>query len=325
MHVLCVNDTKAFLTAPTQNDNKYTRGVVGIIAGSSDYPGASILVTEAAVQAGAGYVRYIGPRRCEDLILSRRPEVVIHDGRTDVWVIGPGITQLHVDQRFPLITTILSQASQYTACVIDAGALETFAQYAVTHKASYSHVVITPHTGELLQLLHSLQVNEVKQDSITAHPAQWAIYTSHLLQCCVVLKGAETFIAIPEDNNSEQSLCLSVKAPTFWLSTAGTGDILAGIIGSLLAQNKNRFINNQQRITAIATGVMLHGYAAGLASHVLTEHQLIDPMQSTIGMMNSPHRYAGHPLTALQIAHYIPQARELIMNSLLVKEKNNRL
>ena len=70
---------------------------------------------------------------------------------------------------------------------------------------------------------------------------------------------------------------------------------------------------------------MLHGYAAGLASHVLTEHQLIDPMQSTIGMMNSPHRYAGHPLTALQIAHYIPQARELIMNSLLVKEKNNRL
>src|SRR5699024_7348675 len=84
-------DVRALWPVPHATDDKYARGVVAIVAGSRTYPGAGVLCAGAAVASGAGMVRYVGPRRAEDLVLAAHPEVVPGDGRAQAWVVGPGL------------------------------------------------------------------------------------------------------------------------------------------------------------------------------------------------------------------------------------------
>ncbi|MDR2114175.1 MAG: bifunctional ADP-dependent NAD(P)H-hydrate dehydratase/NAD(P)H-hydrate epimerase, partial [Bifidobacteriaceae bacterium] len=83
---------------PRREDHKYTRGVLGVVAGSETYPGAAVLTTAAAVSSGVGMVRYLGPDRAVERVLSRRPEVVPGGGRVDAWALGPGVAPGADDQ-----------------------------------------------------------------------------------------------------------------------------------------------------------------------------------------------------------------------------------
>lgn len=78
------------ISVPDVDDDKYTRGVLGVAAGSAAYPGAAVLTVEAALRTGVGMVRYRGAGRPTRLVLQRRPEAVTAEGRVQAWVVGPG-------------------------------------------------------------------------------------------------------------------------------------------------------------------------------------------------------------------------------------------
>ena len=115
---------------PDAGDDKYTRGTLGIVAGSEAYAGAAALVVSGAARAGAGMVRYVGPRRCQDLVLALRPETIVHGSadaaetlpRARAWVVGPGVADYPEQD-----AAIGSVAASGLPMVVDAGALESVA------------------------------------------------------------------------------------------------------------------------------------------------------------------------------------------------------
>ena len=115
-------DAAAWIAVPEEDDDKYTRGVVGFVTGSARYPGASVLGVEAALRTGVGMVRYLGPGRATRLVLQRRPEAVTTDGRVQAWVLGSGQDAAERDE---LTAMFLENALvQGVPTVLDAGALD---------------------------------------------------------------------------------------------------------------------------------------------------------------------------------------------------------
>lgn len=155
-----IRDAAGILQAPTTNDSKYTRGVVGLMTGSARYPGAAVLGTVAAEQSGAGYVRYVGPDACGQLILERQPEVVLGLGSADAWAIGSGMDGIDEnDPRARALLALLDPASsqQETAGlergdvpairVVDAGALTEFVHRALAAQASHAQEESSGHSA----------------------------------------------------------------------------------------------------------------------------------------------------------------------------------
>lgn len=262
------------LHAPGLKDSKYTRGVVAFVTGSERYPGAALLGVSAAVQTGAGYVRYVGPTRCEDAILAAHPEVVFGEGTANAWVVGSGMDSAIAESgRRSLILSLLpgslqtadrGRDGQLPFVVMDAGALSAF--YTAVKAAPDSPViprtVITPHSGEAAALARALDY-DVQHGEIEASPRIWAQILADRLGCVCVLKGADTVIATA---NRPGDL-LEFTQGTHWLATAGTGDVLAGVIGTLIAQNASRIDNNEVTLAQVAaTGVALHGLTGSLAA-----------------------------------------------------------
>lgn len=218
---------------PSADDDKYTRGVVGVVAGSATYPGAAVLTTSAALYSGAGMVRYVGPRRAQDLVLQHRPEVVAYDAATaarhlphaSAWVVGPGVAH-DAGQDAAIMATFAANAP----LVVDAGALGLY----VTHQRespgplAASQVLLTPHARELAQVLaalgHAVTVAHISADRLTH-----AQLVADLLHATVLLKGSQTVVVSPD----HEPVVLP-EAPAS-LATAGTGDVLAGVAGMLLA------------------------------------------------------------------------------------------
>lgn len=244
---------------PGAHDNKYSRGVVGVIAGSEAYPGAAVLTCTAAVRSGAGMVRYIGPRRVQDLVLAARPEIVVGAPsgalpRVEAWVVGPGISGDR-DQEAAATAALASGVP----CVVDAGAIEPFLALRLaangTRDASTQgaeEILLTPHAGELARALARAGV-PLTEDEIASDPSRAAITLAVAARATVLLKGAVTLIASPGG-----AVWSEAEGPA-WLATAGAGDVLAGIAGTLLASG----------ISADEAGAMaafVHGRAAALAS-----------------------------------------------------------
>ena len=226
------DDAAARIRVPAEHDDKYSRGVLGVITGSATYPGAAVLTVDAAAHTGIGMIRYLGEAR--DLVLQRRPEVVTADGRVQAWLLGSGMDK-------PAADLFAAALAQDVPVVLDAGAI-------ALHDRAAGPVVITPHHGELAQLLG------VSRDDVAADPAGFARRTADDLGVTVLLKGHSTHIAGPGASLVVQS------APT-WLATAGAGDALAGILGALAATNPTRDLAE-----LAATAAVLHGLAAFRAS-----------------------------------------------------------
>lgn len=258
-------DTARFLRVPNSDDDKYSRGVVALHTGSQAYPGAAVLGVEAAWRTGAGFVRYVGTGAAADAVLSRRPETVVAarltSARVDAWVIGSGTAAA---QRTPeeteALRTILAGA---VPVVIDAGALDL----APGARAPF---VITPHAGEFVRLQRTLGLAEEPRESAVVRMAQ-------AIGGTVLLKGARTLIA------DVAGVVTTVQETTSWLATAGTGDVLAGAIGTVLAANPGC-----APAEGAAAAAWLHGHAGRLAAG------------ATDG--------GGHPIVALDVAEALPRA-----------------
>lgn len=240
-----VRDARHWIAVPTPDDDKYSRGVLGFVTGSDQYPGAAVLGVEAALRVGVGMVRYLGPERATALVLARRPEAVAVDGRVQAWVLGSG---QNADERDAHARRRLYAALDQPVCVvIDSGALDLSAR-------ATGPVVITPHAGELATLLG------VDRDAIRSEPAGFARRAAADLGVTVLLKGHATHVATP---NGE---LLRVVAPTTWLATAGSGDSLAGVLGALVATHSEQASDPAALARLAATAVVLHGLAGERAS-----------------------------------------------------------
>ena len=246
-------DVAGLLPTPAGESDKYSRGVVGVVAGSDSYPGAAVLCTGGAVRAGAGMVRYAGPDHAADLVRARWPEVVVGEGRVQAWALGSGLGE------GPEAASRVEQAlGSDQPAVVDADGLRHLAP------GRAAPTLLTPHAGELARLL------EVNRAAVEARRLQHARRAAEQFGATVLLKGSTTVVADPGGAVRVNS------TGTPWLATAGTGDVLAGICGALLAAGLDP-------LDAGSVGAWLHGMAGRLAA-------------------------SGAPLSAGQVMEQIPAA-----------------
>ena len=220
-----IDDAALWLHRPTSTDDKYSRGVLGVATGSERYPGAAVLGVEAAVRTGVGMVRYVGPDAVGTLVLQRRPEIVRGSGRVQAWLIGSG-----VDGEEPGAERTADFAHALddgVPVVVDAGALGAVAS------GVDGLAVLTPHAGELRRLLEATGTS-VEAEDIAGDRDRWARHAADATGAVVLLKGSRTVVAEP----GGAVLRLPVASP--WLSTAGSGDVLAGVLGAVVASTADR-------------------------------------------------------------------------------------
>ena len=248
-------DAARCIIIPSDLDHKYSRGVLGVITGSARYPGAAVLTTSAASATGVGMIRFHSSSGLAHLVLHSNPSVVVQPGKVAAWLVGSGIeTKKYAD-----ITTWLRHRwykltrLQSVPTVLDAGAL---------HLAGSLEqpTLITPHSGELSKLLISRGV-PVTPEAIEGDSKKWVQIAAETLGVTVLLKGSITYVA-------NDSVLIQLPVATPWLATAGTGDVLAGIIGALVATNTIEILNDSNHLAAVAaTGAFIHARAAEIASN----------------------------------------------------------
>lgn len=280
------------LRVPGDTDHKYTRGVVGLWAGSETYPGAAVLATSAAVRTGAGMVRLAAPWRVEDLVLARRPEVVPARGRCQAIVVGPGTDPADGPRAAELRSALEEAAGVGVPAVVDAGALPLLPELLDGTARLPRDAILTPHAGEAAALLGALD-RPCSREEVEAAPAAAARELAGLTGFTVLLKGTPTLIAGPDGGP-----LLSLDPGPGWLATAGSGDVLAGILGTVLAAVRadaeaEGAAGDMGLARAAALAVRVHATAAALAS----------------GAIDSA---PGRPIAALDVAEAVPWAIEAL-------------
>jgi len=262
------DDIAALLPRPTAESDKYRRGVVGIVAGSDRYGGAAVLAAGGAIRGGAGMVRVLtgsGPAaavrqtwpealltvhpaeadttaRSEEEIEQAGRDQVASAGRVQAWVAGPGMGTGE-DSAARLAAVLATDLP----VLVDADGLTILSQ-AADLLPRQAPTLITPHAGELARLLRT------DAASVAAARLEHARRAAAELGVTVLLKGSTTVIAQP----GEETVLVNPTG-TPWLATAGTGDVLSGLAGSLLAQG----LPTPQAALAAA---YLHGLAARIAA-----------------------------------------------------------
>jgi hydroxyethylthiazole kinase-like uncharacterized protein yjeF len=260
VEALQADDVAALLPRAAHETDKYGRGVVGIACGSAAYPGAGVLATGGALHAGCGAVRYSGPREVADDILRRWPEILVGEalpadtGRVQAWVCGSG---------FPTDDGYAAQRTRQVIesglpAVLDAGALSYLGPEGAAHAVDVkaiglseaglgARIVITPHAGEAARLLGASRadVEARRLDSVRRLADTYG--------CTALLKGTTTLVATPGGSSVRVN-----PTGTPALATAGSGDVLAGLIGGLLAAGL-------EPLDAASVGAYLHGMAGRIA------------------------------------------------------------
>ncbi|WP_079141037.1 NAD(P)H-hydrate dehydratase [Streptomyces sp. LUP47B] len=233
-------DARRLLPVPTGESDKYRRGVVGIAAGSARYPGAAVLAVYGALRGGAGAVRYVGP--AGDAVIARFPETLVsdrgpkHAGRVQAWVVGPGAG----DDASAVGEVLASDVP----VLIDADGLRLADRDAV--RARTAPTLMTPHAGEAAALLG------VPREEVEGARLASARELAGRYDATVLLKGSTTLVA---DAGSVRVN----PTGTAWLATAGSGDVLSGLAGSLLASGLSA-------LDAGSVGAYLHGLAGRFAA-----------------------------------------------------------
>ncbi|WP_225825021.1 NAD(P)H-hydrate dehydratase [Streptomyces naphthomycinicus] len=252
-------DVARLLPAPAAESDKYRRGVVGIAAGSARYPGAAVLAVSGALRGGAGAVRYVGP--AGEAVIARFPETLVSDagpakaGRVQAWVVGPGAGDD--------AATVAEVLEADVPVLVDADGLRLAERDAVRRRTAPT--LMTPHAGEAAALL-GVRREEVEGARLAAARELAAVY-----RATVLLKGSTTLVA------GAGGEAVRVNATgTPWLATAGSGDVLSGLAGSLLAAGLDA-------VDAGSVAAYLHGLAGRFAAE-------------------------GAPAGAHDVASHIPQA-----------------
>ena len=247
-------DSKKYIIIPSELDHKYSRGTLGAITGSAQFPGAAVLTSKAAIATGLGVLRFHSSSGLAHLVLHAAPEALVQPGKVDAWLVGSGVS----DKKYSDYTTWLRHrwfklmSAQSVPTVLDAGALDWAGRLS-------QPTLITPHAGELAKLLAKRGI-QVSSESIEADSKKWAIVAAEKLGVTVLLKGSTTHVATPD-------FLIELPKATPWLATAGSGDVLAGIIGALVATNYIEILNDDNNLARVAaTGALIHNNAALLAS-----------------------------------------------------------
>lgn len=269
-------DVKKCVITPSELDNKYSRGVLGVITGSAKYPGAAVLTVASASATGLGMVRFHSNSGLAHLVLHSNLEVVVQPGPVTAWLAGSGIDS----KRYSDFTTWLRHrwftliSKQSVPTILDAGALHLAGKFD-------QPTLIAPHAGELARLLTQRGIT-VTSEAIEGNPKKWAVAASENLGVVVLLKGSHTVVA-----DGDSIIELPVSTP--WLATAGSGDVLAGIVGALIATNYIEILNDRDTLSEVAaSAAFIHNSAALLASR-------------------------DAPISSTQIIKYIPDAIRKIM------------
>lgn len=235
-------DVAARWPVPGPHDDKYTQGVTGVMAGSATYPGAAVLCTGAAVAATSGMVRYAGS--AHEQVLAQWPEVIASPtpaaaGRVQAWVVGPGLGTDETGAAalwFALETDL--------PVIVDADALTILAAHPELLESRAAPTVLTPHAGEFARLAGKPPGDDRVKACRTL---------ADTFGATVLLKGNVTVIADPGGpvylNPAGQS----------WAATAGSGDVLSGMIGALLA-------SGLPAGEAAAAAAFVHARAAALSA-----------------------------------------------------------
>ncbi|GAA4539821.1 NAD(P)H-hydrate dehydratase [Streptomyces collinus] len=235
-------DVARLLPVPRAESDKYRRGVVGIAAGSARYPGAAVLAVSGALRGGAGAVRYVGP--AGDAVIARFPETLVsdqgpkHAGRVQAWVVGPGAGDD--------AATVAEVLTVDVPVLIDADGLRLADAEVV--RGRRAPTLMTPHAGEAAALL-GVDRGEVEGGRLAAVRELARRYGA-----TVLLKGSTTLVA-----DSGGGAVRVNPTGTGWLATAGSGDVLSGLGGSLLAAGLSA-------VDAGSAGAYLHGLAGRLAA-----------------------------------------------------------
>jgi hydroxyethylthiazole kinase-like uncharacterized protein yjeF len=242
-------DVDLWIPRPQRESNKYRRGVPGVLAGSETFTGAAVLSVGGAVRGGAGMVRFASARHPVELVRHHWPEAVtsvVDDslsavGRVNAWVAGPG---MGTDER---AETLLSEVlSTDLPVLVDADGLTVLTRRRDLLWRS-APTVLTPHAGELARLLGT------EAGQVEARRLEHVRRAAEELNATVLLKGSTTVIA-------EVGRPVRVNPTgTPRLATAGSGDVLSGLIGAFLA-------GGASAIDAAAAGAYLHGLAGRLAA-----------------------------------------------------------
>jgi hydroxyethylthiazole kinase-like uncharacterized protein yjeF len=241
--------SRARLAAPAPDAHKYTRGLLAVVGG--EMAGAAALAARAALHGGAGYVKLLAATvtsRLDELVFETGAlETALADRRISAVLAGPGLG------RSAAAKDRLQQALGYTGpLVLDADALMILEPAML----SGGPLIVTPHAGELAQLCNRFGIDEGDRRGQVTKLAQ-------AMRAVVVAKGPDTLIAEPGG-------MVQVMPPaSSWLSTAGTGDVLAGLIASRLA-------TGQSPVRAAIEGCQLHAEAARYAGPVFSAGNLID-------------------------------------------------
>lgn len=239
------------LSKRPKDANKGTFGKVLVVAGSENYPGAAYLACAACYRVGAGLVslateeivKIIVSRKLPEVIFLSPDKVVGNVNKYDVLLVGPGLGQS--DQATKVVGGLLN--NNLPISVIDGDALNILSKKGEWWKKLGSEVVLTPHPGEMARLT-GLTIKKIQSDRINV-----AQYYVRKWKKIVVLKGANTVVASP----AGQAFLSPFANPV--LATAGTGDVLSGIIAGMLAQGL-------KSLEAASVGVYIHGMAGEMIS-----------------------------------------------------------
>lgn len=336
-----------YLLKPEADSHKYSRGVVRIIAGSQRFPGAGLLCVAGASHSGVGMIRLNAPERVENLVLAAHPQIVpdgpVLTGACDALVLGPGLDAQKADWE------VLAQLLENTPAVIDASALEPVCALVKEGKLRLrAHHILTPHDGELARCLNLFAGTDTDKntgeiarklaDKADKPLGKFASQTSPALQrriqgaqqlaaltgACVLAKGNRTVVV------DAKAQVHTLPAATPWLATAGSGDVLAGLMGGLLALNvragaghvgataasgsatsadaagtSQQSADAQGRGAALTSAAALAPEIAQLAARL---HALAGQLAAGASGPQPAGVVVGHPITAPEIAAAIPNA-----------------
>ena len=325
-----------YLLKPEADSHKYSRGVVRIIAGSQRFPGAGLLCVAGASHSGVGMIRLNAPERVENLVLAAHPQIVPDGpaltGTCDALVLGPGLDAQKADWE------AAAQLLENTPAVIDASALEPVCALVKEGKLRLrAHHILTPHDGELARCLNLFagtdtdktagEITRKLADKVDKPLGKFAAETSPALQrriqgvlqlaaltgACVLAKGNRTVVV------GADSQVHLLPAATPWLATAGSGDVLAGLMGGLLALNVRAGAGHVGATVASAAALApeiaqlaarLHALAGQLAAETTSPKaaEATAPKTTYATGPKSADVVVAHPITAPEIAAAIPNA-----------------
>jgi ADP-dependent NAD(P)H-hydrate dehydratase / NAD(P)H-hydrate epimerase len=248
-------DVADLLPRPGRDSDKYRRGVLGIVAGSERFTGAAALAVGGAIRGGAGMVRLVTPEPAAAVVRQLWPEAVITGtgaslpageevtaaGRVQAWLAGPGMGTDELARR-----RLAEVLATDLPALVDADGLTLLAAGPGLVSGRAAATLLTPHAGELARLLGADPAD------VAARRSEHATAAAARLGAWVLLKGSTTVIAPPPAAGGP---LLVNTTGTSWLASAGTGDVLSGLTGALLAQ----------RVPpgwAAATAAFLHAIAA---------------------------------------------------------------